>query len=81
MPHKQLSQKLNELIDAFQNLKDYCLYNNIGLLASCENLLQEARNTKEELDQKETNQIPISLLQEKINALAHAFDKLRKEFA
>lgn len=74
-----LENKINELTDSFRNLKDYCLYNNLDLLAQCEKLLKEAENLKNQLEQKPN--IPHEVLLQKVKSLNQNFEKLRKEFS
>lgn len=76
--YQQLQKKLDELIDSFKNLKDYCLFNNITLYSKCENLYQEAKLIKDQIENKENPSLQI--LNEKIEALTQTLNKLKKEF-
>lgn len=76
--HKQIKIQLAELIDAFKNLKEYCLYNQIGLYGKCDHLHKQAELIQTALeDQKD---LDIKIIKERIQTLTEQYEKLKKDF-
>ena len=73
-----LKTKLTELIDAFENLKEYCHYNQIDLVAKCENLQKQAELIKIELE--EIEQAATEEIKAKVESLTQQYNTLKDNF-
>lgn len=76
--NETLNTKTIELIDAFQNLKDYITFNNLPHAEKCESLLNEVKKLKAQIEEDIDSQK--EFLAEKIELLSKSFDNLKNEF-
>jgi hypothetical protein len=71
--NEALKSKINELIDSFQNLKDYCVLNNLPTprIEKCDSLLNQAKEIKDKTEED---------ISSKIDSLFLALENLKKDF-